>query len=72
MYMYSTVYKTVHVNDLRVWFLITVADSKIPERYTFEAVNAANEIVIDDETILPHVLYRPLQTRCQYLSGFSM
>ena len=44
------------------WFLIIVYSvlyvplKKIAERYTFGDVNAANEIVIDDETMLLHML----------------
>ena len=39
-----------------VHVLATVADSKIDQRYTFGDANAANEMVIDDETMPLHML----------------
>jgi hypothetical protein len=58
--------------DRWIALLLTGGHSKIAEKNTFGDVNAANEIVIDDETILLHMLHIPLQTRCQCLSGFSI
>ena len=50
-------HSNLHLDVIWPWKVTsTGAHSKIAEKNTFGDVNAANEIVIDDETMLLHML----------------